>query len=380
MEFFALIWDYVVPFLFVLTVLVFFHELGHYWVARRAGVRVEVFSVGFGREIYGWNDRRGTRWKISLVPLGGYVKMFGEETSTVDENGDERPLTEAEKAVSFAHKSVAKRAAIVAAGPLANFILAIVLFAFLFGAVGSPRLLPFVATVQADSAAEQAGFVPGDRILSVDGEPIAWFDDLRRVIAESPGERVEILVQRDGEELVLPATPRVHETTAEDGTVQRIGLLGVSADAAKVERIRYGPGTAAVKAVEATVSMSARILEYLGQVITGDRPATEMGGPIRIAQMSGEVAQGGFVNLLNFMAVLSINLGLINLFPVPMLDGGHLVFFMAEALRGRPLTQRFQEYGFRFGLILVFLLMIFVTWNDLVHHLKVFEFLKGLIT
>lgn len=380
MELFTLIWDYIVPFLFVLTVLVFVHELGHYWVARRAGVRVEVFSVGFGREIYGWNDRRGTRWKISLIPLGGYVKMFGEETSIVDEKGDERPLTKAEKAVSFAHKSVAKRAAIVAAGPLANFLLAIILFAFLFGAVGSPRLLPFVATVQAGSAAEESGFLPGDRILSVDGEPIAWFDDLRRVIAESPGERVEILVRRDAEELVLPATPRVHETTAADGSVQRIGLLGVSADAAKVERVRFGPGTAAVKAVEATVSMSVRILEYLGQVITGDRPATEMGGPIRIAQMSGEVAQGGFVNLLNFMAVLSINLGLINLFPVPMLDGGHLVFFMAEALRGRPLTQRFQEYGFRFGLILVFLLMIFVTWNDLVHHLKVFEFLKGLIT
>ena len=377
MELIGLVWDYIVPFLFVLTILVFVHELGHYWVARRVGVRIEVFSVGFGRELFGWTDSKGTRWKISLIPLGGYVKMFGEDTSTVDEKGDERLLTEAEREVSFAHKSVGRRAAIVAAGPAANFVLAIVLFAILFGAVGSPRLLPFVATVQQGTAAEEAGFLPGDRVLSVDGEPIEWFDDLRRVIAENPGQRVEIAVRRDGEEIFLAATPRASEEPGPDGIVRRIGKLGVAADASKVERVRYGPGQAVWRAAEATVSMSVRILDYLGQVIVGDMPASEMGGPIRIAQMSGEVAQGGFINLLNFMAVLSINLGLINLFPVPMLDGGHLVFFMAEALRGKPLTQRFQEYGFRFGLILVFLLMIFVTWNDLVHHLKVFEFLKG---
>ena len=380
MELIGFIWGNVVPFVFVLTVLVFVHEMGHYWVARRSGVRVEVFSIGFGPEIFGWTDKVGTRWKIGAVPLGGYVKMFGEGESVEEEEGEERPLTDAEKKVSFVHKSLLQRIAIVAAGPIANFLLAIVLLTGVFGISGSPRLLPFVSTVQSDSAAAEAGLLPGDEILRVNDEGIESFDDLRRIVSDSPGVPIEIVVARATAEEVLTATPKVHRVPGPDGREREIGLLGVTADSAKVEYIRFGPGEAVWKSVETTVVMSGRILGYLGEIIVGSRPSEEVGGPLRIAQMSAEVAEGGFVNLINFMAILSINLGLINLFPIPMLDGGHLVFFIAEAIRGRPLTERVQEYGFRFGLFLVLLLMVFATWNDLVHHFKVLEFLKGLVT
>jgi len=380
MQLFAFLWDNVVPFIFVLTVLVFVHEMGHYWVARRCGVRIEVFSIGFGPELFGWNDKAGTRWKVSAVPLGGYVKMFGEGDTVEDDDGRERVLSDAEKNVSFAHKRLGQRAAIVAAGPLANFLLAIVLLGALFAVAGSPRLLPVVAGVQAGSAAEEAGIRQGDRILTVAGEEIEWFDDLRRVIAELPGARVDLALRRGDVEHTVKVTPKTVSVPDPAGGTRQVGQLGVSADPAHVGYLRYDPATAAWKAVETTVVMSGRILGYLGQIIVGARPADEVGGPLRIAQMSAEVAAGGLVNLINFMAILSINLGLINLFPIPMLDGGHLVFFLTEAVRGRPLTPRIQEYGFRFGLILVFLLMIFATWNDLVYHFKVFELIKQLVT
>jgi regulator of sigma E protease len=380
MEIFGLVWDNVVPFLFVLTVLVFVHELGHFLVARKCGVRVQVFSVGFGKELFGRTDRHGTRWKICAIPLGGYVKMFGEGDTVENDDGSERDLTDDEKKVSFVHKPVIQRTAIVAAGPVANFALAILLFSVLLGVAGSPRLLPFVGGIEAGSAAEQAGLLKGDRIVQAAGEEILWFDDLRRVIAANPANRIELVIVRDETEKVFPVSPGVRRQTLDDGSVREMGLLGVTADSSQVEYIRYNPATAVWKSVEATYSMAKRILVYLGEIVVGTRPADEVGGPIRIAQMSAEVAQGGLVNLINFMAVLSINLGLINLFPIPMLDGGHLVFFFAEAIRGRPLTPRVQEYGFRFGLILVFLLMIFATWNDLVHHIKVFEYIKELVT
>lgn len=380
MGLFTLLWDNVVPFLFVLTVLVFVHEMGHYWVARRCGVRIEVFSIGFGPELFGWNDKTGTRWKISAIPLGGYVKMFGEGDTIADADGQERDISDEEKKVSFAHKRLGQRAAIVAAGPVANFLLAIVLLGALFALAGSPRLLPVAASVQAGSAAADAGIQPGDRILSVAGEEIEWFDDLRRTIAELPGMQVDVALRRGDVERIVKVAPKAVSVPDPAGGTREVGQLGVTADPSQIGYLRYDPATAAWKAVETTVVMSGRILGYLGQIIVGARPADEVGGPLRIAQMSAEVAAGGIVNLINFMAVLSINLGLINLFPIPMLDGGHLVFFMAEGLRGRPLGPRTQEYGFRFGLILVFLLMIFATWNDLVYHFKVIELIKQLVT
>ncbi len=377
MSYLNFIWDYVILFLVVLTVLVFVHELGHYLVARYNNVRVEVFSIGFGPEIYGWTDRVGTRWKISAIPLGGYVKMFGEKDA-VGWGEDDRLLPPEEKAVSFHYKRLSQRAAIVVAGPVANFLFAIVVLAGLFAITGSPAPLAGVGSVIEDSAAAEAGFQPGDRIFAVGGEPIEWFDDLRVIVSASPEKRLTFDVLRGEERLALTAVPRMHDL-GEGADPRQIGLLGVRPDPAQVGYERHDPLSATWMAAERTAALTGQILSYLGQIITGARNTEELGGPLRIAQMSGDMAQGGLVNLILFMAALSVNLGLVNLLPIPMLDGGHLFFYAFEAVLRRPLSDRIQELGFRFGLILVLLLMVFATWNDLV-HLNVFQYLKQLMT
>jgi len=377
MEVLSFLWDWIIPFLVVLTVLVFVHELGHYWVARRNNVRVEVFSIGFGPEIFGWTDRHDTRWKISAVPLGGYVKMFGEHDFEDDQ--DQPPMAPEEIAVSFQHKRLGQRAAVVAAGPFANFLFAFVLLAGLFYIVGLPEPLPAVGTVKADSAAAKAGFEPGDLIVRIQGEPMKRFEDLRLFVRERAGQPLEFEVRRGDEDVFLTATPQTVTVEEEDGVERQIGLLGVTPDPSQIEYEAVGPFAAMGAAGERTVGLTTQILSALGEIISGSRTTDELGGPLRIAQISGQVAQGGVINLIFFMAALSVNLGLINLFPIPMLDGGHLAYYAAEAIRGRPLGRRFQEYGFRFGLILVLLLMVFATWNDLV-SLKVVDFFRQLVS
>lgn len=365
--------DWVIPFLVVLTVLVFVHELGHYLVARRCGVRVETFSIGFGPELFGWNDRHGTRWKFSAVPLGGYVKMFGEMDFTEEE---ERPaLTEEERRVSFHHKTLKQKSAIVAAGPAANFLFAIVALLCVFTFVGEPAPLPVVGTVQAGSAAEQAGIRVGDEVKAIDDEPVVWFEDIRRIVSQRPNEQLRIALEREGELLALTATPHAKMT----GNGKTVGLLGVTPDLKRVGYNTLSLGGAVGAAFERTLGLTMQILGSLGEIITGDRSANELGGPIRIAQISGEIAKDGLINLVFFMAALSVNLGLINLFPVPMLDGGHLMFYGIEAIRGKPISQRVLEYCFRFGIAVVLLLMVFATWNDIV-NLKVIEFFKQLVS
>ncbi len=361
---------YLVPFLLVLTILVFVHEMGHFWVARRNGVRVETFSIGFGPELFGWTDSKGTRWKFSAILLGGYVKMFGEQD--LDQNQDAAPMTEEEKGVSFRHKRLGQRSLIVAGGPAANFLFAILILAALFLAVGTPEYKAAVGRVQAGSAADVANFQTGDLITHIGAEQISRFEDLRRIVSASPGMELTFSIIRDGADLTLTAIP---EEVIQDESVGPVGLLGVSPDAQQLSFKRHNPFTATWLAIEYSAGLTVRILSAVGQIISGSREAEELGGVLRIAQISGEVAQDGWVNLVFFMAALSINLGLINLFPIPVLDGGHLLFYAIEAIRGRPLDQRYQEYSFRFGLILVLLLVIFVTWNDLV-HLRVFEFFK----
>ncbi len=358
------LWSYVVPFLFILTILVFVHEMGHYLVARRNRVRVEVFSIGFGPEIHGWTDSVDTRWKIGAIPLGGYVKMFGM-SDEMEDGEEQRPPTPEEKAVSFQHKRLGQRSAIIVAGPIANFVFAIVLLAGMFSIVGSPEPLSGIGTVQEQSAAAEAGMRPGDRILNIGGEEIALFTDLQRIVRDSAGVPLSFVILRGGEEIALMATPRPREVEDDQGVVV-IGLLGVTPDPDQIRYQRHDPLTAVWMATERSFGLVVEILSYLGDMISGTRDAEELGGPIRIAQMSGEMAQGGLVNLIFFMAALSINLGMINLFPIPILDGGHLFFNLVEAIRGRPLGPRIQEYGFRIGLILLLLLMIFATWNDLV--------------
>ena len=369
-------WYYIVLFLFVLTVLVYVHEWGHYWVARKNGVRVEVFSIGFGPEVYGWTNEAGTRWKISAIPLGGYVKMLGQSDLPSDEEG-EQPLSEEEQAVSFQNKTLAQRAAIVVAGPLANFIFAIVLFAGLIMTVGTPRHYAGVGNILPDSAAAEARLEVGDRIIDIDGQEVVWFSDLVRIVSANPGVPLKITVLRGKEELTLPATPKVQKRTDKDGNPVEIGLLGVRFDPEQAEYERQNPLQAVWLGARQTFALTTNILSYLGEMIVGDRSAEELGGPLKIAKLSGQMAQGGLDNLIFFMAALSVNLGLINLFPIPLLDGGHLLFMAAEAIRGRPLDERTQEYGFRFGLILVLILMVVATWNDLV-DLRVVEFIKEL--
>ncbi|MCU0837545.1 MAG: RIP metalloprotease RseP [Rhodospirillales bacterium] len=373
------IWDWVIPFLIVLSVLVFVHELGHYLVARLCRVRIETFSIGFGPEVFGWNDQHGTRWKVSAVPLGGYVKMFGEHDfdDKAGDAADREEMSEADRAVSFHHKSLRQRTAIVAAGPLANFLFAVVLFAALFATAGVPAPLAGVGYVQPDSAAARAGFAPGDRVVAIDGEPVRWFEDLRRIVSERADQPTRFAVRRGEETIELTATPQA--TAGADGAARPVGMLGIRPDGAQVGYERVGPLTATAMAGERVISITAQIGIALWEIVSGSRTASELGGPLRIAQLSGEMAQDGIISLVVFMAALSINLGLINLLPIPMLDGGHLAFYAAEAVRGRPLDRRLQEYGFRFGLVFVLLLIILATWNDLM-SLKVFDFVKTLIS
>lgn len=364
------LWDRAVPFLVVLTVLIFVHELGHYWVARRNGVRIEVFSIGFGPELFGWTDRHNTRWKISALPFGGYVKMFGEGDGYSDTTGV-AALSPADQAVSFSHKRLGQRAAIVAAGPIANYLFAIVALAFLLSVAGNPMPLAAVGTIVTNSAAERAGLKVGDRIVAIDGRETEWFEDMRSIVSASPGRELSLDVDRAGQRLVVKAVPDNEAS---------VGRLGVTPDSAQVAHQLYNPFTATVMAVERTAMLSWQILVYLGEVVTGSRGTEELGGPLRIAQMSGEMAQVGWSSLLFFMAALSINLGLINLFPIPPLDGGHLAYFAAEAIRGRPLPARTRDYGFRVGMVLVLLLLVFATWNDLTRHTKVIQYIRDLIT
>ncbi|MEO3431688.1 RIP metalloprotease RseP [Inquilinus sp. CAU 1745] len=366
--------SYLLPFLIVLTVLVFVHELGHYWVARRNGVRVEIFSIGFGPEIFGFNDRAGTRWKFSVIPLGGYVKMFGDAGVASTPGGELPTMTADERAESFHHKRVGQRAAIVAAGPAANFIFSILLLAALFMTSGHPFPAAVVGSVVPGSPAEQAGFQPGDEVVSVAGRPADRFAELSGLIqAAGPGP-IEIDIEREGEESTLSVTPEFVTVEGADGQPVEILRVGIGAESGPFGILRsVGMG------VSETFTLSAMTLSAVGEMITGERSTEELGGPLRIAQMSGDVAQVGIIALLWFMAILSINLGLINLFPVPMLDGGHLLFYAVEAIRGRPLGERAQEYGFRVGLALVLTLMIFATWNDLV-QLKVVAYVKNLIS
>lgn len=377
MGIFEYLWDWILPFLIVLTVLVFVHELGHYWIARRVGIRVETFSIGFGPELFGWTDSHDTRWKFSAVPLGGYVKMFGEHD--FDEDGKDHVMTPEEQAVSFQNKGVYQRSAVVFGGPLANFLFAIVVLAVLFAAVGMPTPLAGVGSVQPDSAAARGGFEKGDLIVAIDGQTIRWFEDVRQTVRDHPGDKLRFDIVRADEAMSLTATPSSQPGGIGDGEPAEVGLLGITPDPAQVGYERLGPVRAVLTAFERTYELTAQILSALWQIVTGTRTAGELGGPIRIAQLSGQMASDGAVNFFLFMAALSVNLGLINLLPIPMLDGGHLAFYAVEAVRGRPLNKRIQEYGFRIGLAFVLMLMIFATWNDLM-NLKVFEYFRGLMS
>jgi len=361
---------YVVPFLFVLTIVVFFHELGHFLMARWCGIKVLVFSIGFGPEIAGFYDRYGTRWKISAIPLGGYVKFFGDENAaSVPDQAASATMTEAEKKDSFQFQPVGSRALVVAAGPVANFLLAIAIFAGIFMTVGKQTTSARVDTVQPGSAAQTAGFKPGDLVLTINGEKIESFSDMQRIVSISAGAPLTIEVERDNAQVTLKAVPQLKELKDNFGNVHRLGVLGISRSMAPgdIKTEKAPPLRAIVMGAQETWFVVDRTLSYITGVFAGREAADQLGGPIRIAQVSGQVATAGFAPLIHLTAVLSVSIGLLNLFPIPLLDGGHLLFYAIETIRGRPLSERAQELGFRIGLAIVLMLMIFATFNDILH-------------
>ena len=359
---------YIVPFLFVLTIIVFFHEMGHFLIGRLCGIKALAFSIGFGPEIVGFTDRSGTRWKLSAIPLGGYVRFLGDEnaasvpdaTALADMDADDR-------AAAFPAQNVWRRAATVAAGPMANFILAIVIFAGVTYVDGRVVGDPVVAQVRTGSPAEQAGFEPGDMVVAADGERIRYFSDLQRYVSTRPDTPIDMTVERDGQPLHLTVTPR--EEVQKDGfgnsfTMPVIGLVANDEGSAfRLQEMSFGQSVG--YGFSQTWYVTSRTVEFLAQVVTGRQSADQIGGPIRIAQVSGQVSTIGFGPLLNLAALLSVSIGLLNLLPIPMLDGGHLLFYAFEAARGRPLSERVQEIGFRIGLALVMMLMVFAFWNDI---------------
>jgi regulator of sigma E protease len=359
---------YAVPFLFVLTIVVFFHELGHFLVARWAGVKVLTFSLGFGPELAGFNDRHGTRWKISAIPLGGYVKFFGDDSEASTPSSEALAnMTEEERAGSFHHKKVGPRSAIVAAGPIANFILAILIFTCLFTFLGKPSTVARVDSVEVGSAAATAGFQVGDVVTAIDGNKIDSFNDMQRIVGTRAGDTMTFAVKRGEGTVTLTGTPQLREVKDGFGNVQRLGVLGITHKNAPGDVVteRVDPATALWLGIKETWFVIERTLSYIGGIFTGREAADQIGGPLRIAQISGQVATLGLVPLIQLSAVLSISIGLLNLFPVPLLDGGHLLFYTVEAVRGRPLSERAQEMGFRIGLALVLMLMVFATYHDI---------------
>lgn len=361
--------SYVIPFLAVLTVIVFVHEMGHYLVARWNGVAIQTFSIGFGRELFGWNDKHGTRWRISAIPLGGYVRFLGDmnAASMPDPNS---PL-QADPAIAphlFSNKSVWQRIAVVAAGPLANVLLTfLILYALLLG-YGRYTVPAVIGEVVPGSVAEAAGFEPGDRVLSVDGYVVRGFEDFQRYVATSPAREVVIELERDGAAQVITLVPEPVQVEDRFGNNQRVGRIGVSRDIAEadVELYRPGPVEALGMTVEEIRFIIQRTGAFLGDFFVGRGDVEQLSGPVKVAKVSGEVATLGILALINLTALLSLNIGIFNLLPVPMLDGGHLLYYLIEAVRGRPLSMRVQEIGFRFGFVLVLALMVFTLFNDTV--------------
>ena len=357
-----------VAFIVVLGVLVFVHEFGHYIVARWCGVHVEVFSIGFGKTITEWTDSIGTKWKLCWLPLGGYVKLHGQEQPH-DVSDEVRASWIPGK--TFHDKPVLPRALVVAAGPVANFLLAAVLFAGLFMAIGRPVTEPVVGKVIPDGAAARAGLMEEDRIEAISGQSIATFEDIQRIVVARPGERLVLTILRDRKQLELPVV-----TGSRDVQGRTVGMLGISGS--KVAYVPVGLLESLTGGFVQTWKVTADTFGGIAQMLNGSRGTEELGGPLRIAQLSGQVAKLGIASLISFIAVLSVNLGLINLFPIPVLDGGHLVFYLFEAIRGRPLPAKAQEYGFRAGIAVLATLFLFATWNDLT-NIGLFRWVASLI-
>jgi len=367
----------VAAFLLVLSIVVFIHEFGHFLVARWCGVMVKTFSIGFGKEIFGFTDSMGTRWRFAWIPLGGYVKFLDDANAASQPSAESLAnMTPTERAGAFQTKPLWQRAAVVAAGPMANFILAIAIYTGINATIGVRTISPRIAEVIADMPAAAAGFEPGDVIKSIDGWKIEGFEDVQRIVSVNGDRKLVFGVDRDGKKLDIEVIPKVEEQEDTFGGTFRRGLIGVKPSMAlsSIETKKVGPIEALRLGVRQTYTNIAQTVQGIADMITRRQSADQMGGPILIAEVTARVTELGIVALLSWIAFISANIGFLNLLPIPVLDGGHLLFYAIEAVRRRPLSQRIQEIGFQIGIALVLMLMIYVSMNDL---LRVWRRLVG---
>jgi regulator of sigma E protease len=367
----------VVAFLVVLSIVVFVHEFGHFIVARWCGVAVKTFSIGFGREIFGFTDRKGTRWRVAWIPLGGYVKFVDDENAASQPSQESlERMTPDERAGAFQSKPLWQRSAVVFAGPAANFLLAVAIYTAVNFTVGVRTIAPRIGEVKADMPAAAAGFKPGDVITSIDGSTIEGFEDVQRIVGVNGDRKLHFGIDRDGQQLVLEVTPKVLEQKDNFGGVYRRGLIGITPSATldTIEVKKVGPLEATRLGVRETYMNIALTLQGIGDMITGRQAADQMGGPILMAEVTAKVAELGIEPMLRWIAFISANIGFLNLLPIPVLDGGHLLFYAIEAVRRRPLSRRMQEIGFQIGIALVLMLMVYVNMNDV---LRVWRRLTG---
>ena len=361
--------NYLIPFLILITIVVFIHEYGHYYFAKKYGVGVTDFSIGFGKEIFGWNDKSGTRWKVCWIPLGGYVKFFGDRNvfSQAEQKEIIDKYSEEDRDKLFILKPLYQRTLIVAAGPLANFVLAIIIFAMINMFVGKDLTPAVIAEVQKDSPAYEAGIRKNDIIISIDNNKVQSILEVSTFISTSTSERIEFTVLRNDQEVTMYVKPNLVQSKDSLGNSVKKRMIGIKLSPLHNEfkKQPLGPSQAIYFSIKEVWFVSVTSLEYLGKMLIGSADTSQLGGPIRIAKITGQVAEHGIIPFLSIMAYISISLGLINLFPIPMLDGGHLMFYFFEKILGRPLKQKTQEGFFRIGLFLLFSLMFFVTFNDL---------------
>lgn len=371
----GLIWT-VLFFLLAIGPLIFLHELGHYLVARWCGVRADVFSIGFGREVAGWTDRRGTRWKIAWMPLGGYVRFAGDANAASQPDGEWMELPDFERSQVFHAKPVWKRAAITAAGPFANFLVGYLLLAGLLAGLGDVRTPSIVGSIKAGSVAEKSGFRQGDHIVAIGGKPVDDFETLYETVYTRPRTTLDFTIERAGRRFDILAAPAYLEARDAFGNIQRRGSMGIGPVAPARVSLDWQeiPGAA----LDRTIGVIASTIDGLGQILFGNLSAKEMSGPVKMAKFAGQVATLGWVPFVGFVALVSINLGFINLLPIPMLDGGHLFFYAIEAVIRRPVPPQAQDWAYRTGFAVLMTLMLFVTFNDLA-SLELWHRLSGLI-
>ena len=366
----------VLAFVAVIGPLVFVHELGHYLVGRWCGVKAEAFSIGFGPEIAAWVDRRGTRWRLAALPLGGYVRFKGDMNAASQADPKWLEMSAQDRSESFPAKPLWQRAAIVAAGPLVNFLFAILLLGSLAYWKGDPVSPPVVQQVAAGSAAQKAGLRAGDRVVTIMGRQIESFTDITPIVSLRPGEMLPYVIERDGKRMVMDIAAGERVEKDRFGNIYRLGQLGIMSQAIEYRQIALWE--IPLVGTQRTTQMFVSAMDGLGQIITGRRSAKELGGPLKIADVSGQAAMMGLAGFLTFMALISINLGFINLLPIPMLDGGHLLFYGIEALQRRPVSPQVQDWAYRSGLALLMTVMLLVTFNDL-SSFGLWERLSGLI-